>query len=931
MRAVSFAGRGTARFPKKNTQMKAQLKGKIVAWIFLSLSIVPATAKEFVWFDGTHAVSYHIEKDVAPVVQAAAGMFADDMKAVTGMKAVMAGTEQEATIRVVELDKTSEAVREALNQQGIPVATLQQKTDGFYIAVRDGQIVVVGANGRGAAYGLLELSKKAGVNPWIWWGDVVPTRKDRLTIDDGFTTLQGASVEYRGIFLNDEENFAKWSKLTYEKDESHHYTVGPRTYEKVFQLLLRLRANCIWPAMHPCSTPFFTVPGNKEMAQRYGIVMATSHCEPMMRAALEWNEKTMGPLNYVDNHDKILSYWEDRVKDVADGENIYTVGMRGLHDLPMQGASTTEGKIAIVERAFADQRDLLRRYVHADVTQVPQVFVPYKEVLGLYNNGLRVPDDVTLMWCNDNFGYLTRLSNDAERKRKGGAGVYYHISYWGRPNGYLTICTQSPALIYHQMRRAYDAEARKIWIVNVGDLKPGEFDMEFFLNMAWDVNSVNPTNIPDIMDRWYSDIFGEETGKEIAAAMREYYRLAVERKPEHMGWNRVEEAGYPRGNVPVADCAFNPFENGDEVLRRMKAYDALEAQVRAIEVKVPMQLRDAYVELVLTPVAMAKGMNNKWLAAKKNHLQARHGLPAANDYAQLSEQYTKETQKACADYGRLLGGKWERILALNTWNRENDLPRKDTVKVNGDNHSVMLWCEHDTVPQLMHSKMKVSVVGRKTFMEIFTMDGTKPQIEVLKQPDWLRVTMEQTYAASEARLNIEVVTDAEDQSGKVALRVNGRKYVLAVTTQPEDFYLVNIDHTADGKTMASVLGLGYSAKAKPLQKGEEYTFCLTTARDGSATLRVGMLPLHPLCGGDLRYAVSVDGQPWQTVSIKTDAVERDEAWKVNVLRNQSVTFTPWTVDEPGTHRIAIKALDDGIVLDQMQLDFNLERQFYSLP
>ena len=286
-------------------------------------------------------------------------------------------------------------------------------------------------------------------------------------------------------------------------------------------------------------------------------------------------------------------------------------------------------------------------------------------MLALYNNGLKVPDDVTLMWSNDNFGYLTRLSNAEEQKRRGGAGVYYHISYWGRPKGYLTICTQSPALVYDQMKRAYDAGARRIWIVNVGDLKPGEFDTEFFLNLAWDINSVTPANIPDLTRKWYTDIFGENVGKQLASVMMEYYRLAMERKPEHMGRNRVEETGYPKGNSPVLDCEFNPFENCDEVLRRMRAFDSLETKVRQIATMVPERLDAAYSELVLTPVVMAKGMNGKWLAAKKNHLFAKYGLPAANDYGRLSEQYTREAQSACADYNKLLNGKWNLILKLN--------------------------------------------------------------------------------------------------------------------------------------------------------------------------------------------------------------------------------------------------------------------------
>lgn len=882
-------------------------------------------------------------EDVA--VRSAAEMVCEDFKTVSGKTLEISGVSgQTPSLQsqnvIVAGTVGNKAFDRWLADNGIGgIDETGGQWEKFCLAVKNingkKALVVMGSDKRGTAYGLLELSRLMGVSPWQWWADVEPEHKDMVTVSDTYYNMQSPSVQYRGIFLNDEENFTKWSKLTLEKSTDTRKTVGPKTYEKVFRLLLRLRANCIWPAMHSCSTPFFTVQGNKEMARKYGIVMATSHCEPMMRAALEWDEKKMGPLNYVTNHDKILAYWEDRVKDVADGDNIYTVGMRGLHDLPMQGATTAEGKIKIVEQAFADQRELLGKYVNPDVASVPQVFVPYKEVLGLYNDGLKVPDDVTLMWCNDNFGYLTRLSNAQEQKRKGGAGVYYHISYWGRPNGYLTLCTQSPALIYDQMNRAYNANARKIWIVNVGDLKPGEFDTEFFLNLAWNINSVTPTDIPGLITKWYGDIFGENVGRQLCGVMMEYYRLAMERKPEHMGWNRVEEAGYPKGKSPIFDCEFNPFENGDEVLRRMKAFDSLETKARQIAAMVPERLGAAYSELVLTPVAMAKGMNCKWLAAKKNHLFAKHGLPAANDYGQLSEQYTKDAQRACADYNKLLDCKWNLMLKLNGWNRENGMPRRDTVKA-GEDGRVVCWCEHDTVPSTPSKKMKVDIVGDETFVELFTMDGSKPEVEVVEVPKWLSASTEKTYSPSETRLNLKAGADAVGKSGNVELRIKSQKSKaqslrFKVRCVPEDFYPVDLTRTSDGNMVPYATGLGYSAKAEPLELGKTYGFDVLTKRDGEAMLRVGMLPLQALTGGDLRYSVSIDGQPWQTVSIKTDAVDRDEAWKVNVMRNQSVTCTAWTIKAPGRHSIAVKALDDGIVLDQMQLDFKKGRQFYSLP
>ena len=266
-----------------------------------------------------------------------------------------------------------------------------------------------------------------------------------------------------------------WSSRTFEPSDIPGH-IGPRTNAKIFELMLRLRANTYWPAMHECSVAFFMTDGNREVAERYGIYIGGSHCEPMAcNAAGEWSRRGTGDYDYVNNSDNVYRCWEDRVKDVANQGILYTVGMRGVHDGAMNGAKTIEEQKDVLERVFHDQRKLLSEYVNRDITEVPQVFIPYKEVLDVYNAGLRVPEDVTLMWCDDNYGYIRHSPTEEERKRKGGNGVYYHVSYWGRPHDYLWLGTFSPYLLYQQMKQAYDKGIKDIWILNVGDIKPAEY------------------------------------------------------------------------------------------------------------------------------------------------------------------------------------------------------------------------------------------------------------------------------------------------------------------------------------------------------------------------------------------------------------------------------------------------------------------------
>ena len=278
------------------------------------------------------------------------------------------------------------------------------------------------------------------------------------------------------------------------------------------------------------------------MADSCGIVIGTSHCEPMMRNnAGEWNVKERGAYNYLTNKDAVQKYWTDRLEETRQYENIYTIGMRGIHDGRMEGVGKNiDDQTAALQQVINDQRLMLGKCVNKRVEKIPQQFVPYKEVLQVMENGLVVPDDVMLTWCDDNYGYMTRLSDSLQQKRKGGAGVYYHLSYWGRPHDYLWLSTTQPGLIYNEMHEAYEHNARRLWIANVHDLKTAAYDLEFFLDMAWDINAIRPHSIYNHLLKWLCREFGQEIGNRLMPVMREYYRLTAIRKPEFMGWTQVE-------------------------------------------------------------------------------------------------------------------------------------------------------------------------------------------------------------------------------------------------------------------------------------------------------------------------------------------------------------------------------------------------------
>lgn len=588
------------------------------------LNVFAISASNFIWYDGQQAISYNVPRNTSPVVNIALNMFAEDMKLVTGLHPKQVSSKH-AAIRIIQLDKADNKTQKDLQVAGIPVNDLIQKQDAFYIAVTDDspkqQLLIVGSNGRGTAYGILELSRMAGVSPWVWWGDVTPRKQTQLTVASDFKSMQSPSVKYRGIFLNDEDwSLQPWSWKTFEPGNPTG-RIGARTYKEIFKLLLRLRANAIWPGMHGITTPFYLVPGAKEAADSCGIAIGTSHCEPLMRNNVgEWKVKERGAYNYITNRNSVQAYWTERLKEVNRYENMYTIGMRGIHDGHMEGVKTIKEKVNALQQVINDQRSLLSQYINRDVTKIPQVFVPYKEVLDIMENGLEVPEDITLMWCDDNYGYMTRLSDEIQQKRSGGSGVYYHLSYWGRPHDYMWLCTTQPGLIYNEMKQAYDHNAREVWIVNVHDLKPAAYDLELFLDMAWDINSVTGTTLNNHLEAWLCREFGNQAGKKLLPAILEYYRLCGIRKPEHMGWTQVELSNrkvHPRGRSQVINTEFSLTEFGGELDRYLESYEKVKTTVTEAEKLITPDRKDAFYSHIKYQVFGASAMATKMLEAQR--------------------------------------------------------------------------------------------------------------------------------------------------------------------------------------------------------------------------------------------------------------------------------------------------------------------------
>ncbi len=851
---------------------------KYIILLFLAVGSLAAHSRDFIWFNGTQPVSYKLETKATLVVNTALDMWTADLQMVTGMKPKLEPSA--ATVRIVQLDKAPARIKRKLTNAGVALDSLQGKKDAFCLKAAEGekpQLYVVGSDARGTAYAILELSRLAGVSPWVWWAESAPQRKEQLTLPAGYTTIQSPSVEYRGIFINDEDwTLQPWSWRTFEKGNPRGM-IGARTYKEIFKLLLRLRANTIWPAMHESTIPFYHTPGTKEMADSCGIVIGTSHCEPLLcNSAGEWKVSERGRYNYITNRDAVQAFWTERLKLVAKSENLYTIGMRGVHDGSMEGVSTMEEKVAALQQVIDDQRVMLAKHVNKDVTKVPQVFVPYKEVLDIMENGLRVPDDVTLMWCDDNYGYLTRLSDEAQQRRKGGAGVYYHLSYWGRPHDYLWLTTTQPGLIYHQMRQAYDHNARRIWIANTHDPKTAAYQLELFLDMAWNIDGITPSTLTDHLEQWLCREFGDEAGKKLLHALLAYYRQCGIRKPEHMGWTQVEldRRLHPRGRSQVIDTEFSLTEWGGELDYYLKNYECIRHQVLEIEKLIPPEKRDAYFIHIKYPLLSAANMSVKMLEAQR-----------ARSYYQ--------------------GQATESL-----WTREEPMRAACARSIHA--YQEIREMTHYYNEELAGGKWKYSMRHDPRDLYVFN----PPTL-----PVWLTEEEMRPYLEKDKEKRMEDI-----KSGKLYnVRIHADDCVAEIASNHFDRF----------KSIVSTKMLGHSMDAISLPKGDSlvYVYSLISPNEEDVTkeavLYTAVIPTHPNDKGDIRISVRINDEEPQIVSFRE--IGRTDRWKQNVLRGQAVIKTKHKIKKSEIVRLVIKALDDNVVIDQWMLDYKPNRKFYLFP
>ena len=541
---------------------------------------------------------------------------------------------------------------------------LKGKREKYIITTIDGQLVIAGSDRRGTVYGIYELSQQMGVSPWYWWMDVPVTKRDYVGVLPGMFTDGEPAVEFRGLFLNDEAPcLTSWVKNTFGTEYGDH-----RFYGKVFELILRLKGNMLWPAMWGWAF-YADDPENLKTADEMGIIMGTSHHEPMARNHQEYarHRKEWGAWNYQKNQQKLDQFFREGIERMKGTEDMVTIGMRGDGDEAMSAEADTK----LLQRIVENQRKIIKEVTGKPANKTTQVWALYKEVLDYYDAGMRVPDDVLILLCDDNWGNVRRVPNAQERKHPGGWGLYYHVDYVGAPRNTKWLNVTQTQQMFEQLSLAYDHGIQRMWILNVGDLKPMEYPIQLFMDMAWNPKEYTQQNVTDHTARFFSSICGDAIATEAADIYNTNCQYMARVTPE------------------MLDAQTYNLATG-EWRKVADDYARLERRALRLLPEVPAAALDAYRQSILFPVQAVANLYDMYYAQAMNLKLASSGLPDANVWAARVKECFRRDSLLCHDYNKVMaGGKWDGVMTqkhigYRSWNDDfpkDMLPRTITVPV----------------------------------------------------------------------------------------------------------------------------------------------------------------------------------------------------------------------------------------------------------
>jgi hypothetical protein len=794
-------------------------------------------------------------------------------------------------------------------------------------------LVIAGSDKRGTIYGMYDLSNQIGVSPWSFWADVPVKKQSELHVLPGIHTLGEPKVKYRGIFINDEAPaLTGWAYENYGG-------FNAKFYDKVFELILRMKGNYLWPAMW--GRMFYVDdPQNAVLADEYGIVMGTSHHEPSTRAHAEWEKSNMGKWDFSTNSDNLKKFWTAGMERMGNRETIVSIGMRGDGDEPM-----TEGTaIELLENIVKTQRDIITNVTKKPIEETPQMWALYKEVQDYYDKGMRVPDDVTLLLCDDNWGNIRKLPNLDSKPRKGGYGIYYHYDYVGGPRNYKWINTNQIERTWEQMHMAYQYGADRVWIVNVGDIKPMEFPIEFFLDYAWNPDAWNANNLNDYYIQWAKENFDGQFTQEIAQILKLYTKYNARRKPELLDSNTYSLVNY------------------NEAESIVKEYTDLAQKAEAINEKIKPEYKDAFYQLILFPVLAGANLNDLYLATAKNHLYANQGRISANDYAQkVKDLFGKDAELTDYYHKTMANGKWNHMMSqthigYTYWQqpKENSIPETTVVQAKDDPEvgvsiegSTNWWPNaiQEAILPTLNSYEKQS-----SYIDIFNR-GSKPfSFSIRAKENWIKFSKTKGTIDKEERITIQIDwKKAPKGDFKTSFIIDANKKIIPISIPSKNIDLndakgfvesngiVSIEAKDYVRTMSTsthkwtiIPNLGRTDSGISLQPSNsspieiantsprlEYDVHLFS--QGNIKVHAYFSPtINFTTREGLKYGIAFDDETPQIVNFNKD--DSDGSWNAAVANNIKITTTDHIIKTTGNHILKFFAVDSGLLLQKIIIE-----------
>ncbi|RCW36082.1 glycosyl hydrolase 115 family protein [Marinilabilia salmonicolor] len=810
------------------------------------------------------------------------------------------------------------------------VTTVKTPVEGVQSA-----LVIAGSDKRGTIYGMFDLSQQMGVSPWYWWADVPVKKKNQLFVKGGRYVSESPKVKYRGIFLNDEEPaLGNWVRENFGD-------FNAQFYDKVFELILRMKGNFLWPAMW--GKAFYDDdPQNAELADEYGVVISTSHHEPMMRAHVEWDRYGEGSWDYNRNADKLKEFWRVGIDRMGDNESLVTVGMRGDGDEPM----STNRNIELLSDIIDNQRRIIAEETEKPASQTPQVWALYKEVQDYYDMGMRVDEDITLLYCDDNWGNVRRMPGEEERQRIGGSGMYYHFDYVGGPRNYKWLNTSPLPRVWEQMKLSYAHGIDQLWVVNVGDLKPMELPIQFFLNLAWNPDAMGTEELDAYPGYWAAQQFGAEHAEEIAHYLRQYTKFNGRRKPELISPDTYSLTYY------------NEFE------RVVTEYDDLARNARVLYNDLAEEQKDAFYQLVLFPVEACANLNRLYYVTAKNRLYAGQNRVLTNVMAD-SVEYLFQKDQEMADYyhTEMADGKWNHMMSqthigYTYWQQpeQNNIPETQRIenKSSGELGVAVEGSEEwgPDVSQTLEMPVFYEIGKQSGYVEVFNR-GTIPVAYELEVSDsWIVPESLEGQIDTQKRIRISVdwkkmvpgvnqgILTIQGRDDSVDVLVKARKFapdelqMIQGFVETNGFISIEAEHFSDknqvdglewrvipdlGRTGSSVTVSPVTAESRAPGDEMSIDYPVHFTDTGEVTVYAHFAPTLNYTGGEgFRYAVGFEGEEPVMVNIHEDETHAD--WQSWVANNVNICSSKHKINQSGNHILKFYMVDPGLVLQKIVID-----------